>query len=313
MEIMNDIFIKWLSSGNTNPCYIEKDWYTLIIIRLEKSKNFDYLFCQKNYNHMSISNNIFEYVGIYYKQDNSLYDVQYELRDIVEDFKSIETKSKNSLLKQLEETVRYKVENLVNNDRNNLQITELKNSHFIEVFNYTKYSAERDAREFYFNNKPIIFQCSYVAKFEEKELLFEYILDPENYAQKEAETYIFNNQENILCSLLCNDIIRKEYETISKDTKNPIHTIKKIKNVMENTSAKTVNVTILKNDIEFTFKTEVTPLLGICQYNLYETHYIVSKDRHRFEQAFGSNVNYKPQEIIRITYKKNILYEAKKV
>lgn len=175
MKTMNDIFTKWLSSGNTNSCYIEKSCYTFIMIRLEKSKNFDYLFYQKNYNHMSISNNIFEYMGIYYKQDNLLCDVQYELRDIVEGFKSIENKSEKSLLKQLGETVRYKAENLVKNDRNNLQIRELKGSHFIRVFNYNKYFAERDTREFYFNNKPIL---------GEKDLLLEYILDPENYAKK---------------------------------------------------------------------------------------------------------------------------------
>lgn len=81
---------------------------------------------------------------------------------------------------------------------------------------------------------------------------------------------------------------------------------------MENTSAKTANVTILKNDIEFTFKTEVAPLLGICPRDLYEVDYIVSKDRHRFEQTFGSNVNYKPQEIICITYKKIFCMKQKK-
>lgn len=42
---MNDIFTKWLYSGDTKPCYFNFGIITFIIIRLEKNKNFDYLFC----------------------------------------------------------------------------------------------------------------------------------------------------------------------------------------------------------------------------------------------------------------------------
>lgn len=307
---MNDIFTKWLYSGDTKPCYFNFGIITFIIIRLEKNKNFDYLFCQENYNYSSISNISFKYAGIYCKQNKSLYDIQRELKNIVEDFESMKDKSRKSLLEQLAKTVHHKVENFINNDRNNLQITELKDSEPLSRLDDIKLSANNKAREFYFNDKPIIYRCSYVHNDWKEDSLLEYILYPDNYAQKEAETYISNHQEDILCSLLCNDIIRKEYETISKDAKNPVHIIKKIRDAMNNTSAKTVNVTILKNDIEFTFKAEV-PYLRSFPEDSYKTYNLISKDRKRFEQAFGKYEDYKPQEIIRITYKKTILYEVK--
>lgn len=308
---MNDTFTNWLLSSDTSPYYFQIGITTLIITRLEKNKNFDCLFCQENYNYPSISNDSFKYAGIYCKQNSSLYDIQQELKNVIEDFESMKDKSRKSLLEQLAKTVSYKVENFINNDRNNLQITELKNSQLLNRLDDAKFYAKRTARESYFDDKPIIYHCSYIHNDCEEDSLLEYILDPDNYAQKEAETYISNNQENILYSLLCNDIIRKEYETISKDTKNPVHTIKKIRDAMNNTSAKTVNVTIFKNDIEFTFKTEISPLRRVYE-DSYNAYSIISKDRHRFEQTFGRYGDYKPQEILRITHGKKVLYESSK-
>lgn len=308
---MNDTFTNWLYSGDTNPCYLNRRMDTLIIIRLEKNKNFDYLFCQENYNYSGISDNPFQYVGIYCKQNISLYDIQRKLKDIVGNFESMEDKSKKSLLEQLKETFRHKVEDFINNDRNNLQITELKNSELLERLKETEVDARKSACKFYFDDRSIIYRCFYIKHDWEEDSLLEYILDPDNYAQKEAETYISKHQEDILYSLLCNDMIRKEYETILKDTKNPVHIIKKIRDAMNNTSAKTVNITILKNDIEFTFKAEVNYLRGFPE-DSYKPYNLISKDRKRFEQIFGILKGYKPQEILRITYGKKVLYELNK-
>lgn len=306
---MSDTFTKWLFSGDTHICYFQRGNGLVIIIRIEQNKNFDYLFIQENYECLSVSNTAFKYAGIYCKRDKSLYDLQRELKNIVEDFEIMKDKNRKSLLEQLAKTVRHRVENFINNDRNNLQITELKDSKILRKLEDTKFRAKEEARKVYFNAKPIIYQCSYVPDNWKEDSLLEYILDSESYAQKEAEAYINNNQEEILASLLCNDIVKKEYEAILEDNKNPIHAIKKIRDAIKNTSAKTVSVTIFKNGIKFTFKTEVFPLCRTYE-NYYSTYYILSKDRQRFEQIFGSNVDYDPQEIIRITYKKTVLYEA---
>lgn len=79
--------------------------------------------------------------------------------------------------------------------------------------------------------------------------------------------------------------------------------------VIAKTNAKTVHVTIKKNDIEFTFKVEANSLHGNCG-EYYSTWYITGSDRKKFEELFGRNANYTPKEIIRITYAKKELYRA---
>ena len=37
---------------------------------------------------------------------------------------------------------------------------------------------------------------------------------------------------------------------------------------------------------------------------------MIAADRRRFFECFGRNAEYKPEEILRITYGRSILYEA---
>lgn len=311
---MNNIFTNWLASENKSPLFLKENSYKYIILKLEKNKDFDYLYCQKRWNNSSAAyREPFIYVGIYCKRNNLLYDVPYEFRDLVPESENIA--SKNVLLNQMEKIVRCKVENIINNDRHNLEITQLTDKSLLEDLEmfYTYYS-KREARNYFLNNEelePMVFQCSYTSKAWTENGLLEYILDSDGYAQKEAMSYIRENQQEILYSFLCNDAIQKEYEVIQKDIKNPVHTIKKIMATMKTTSAKTVKVTIHKDDVEFTFKTKTDDLCRDCIYN-YSTWDIIAADRHRFEQTFGRQANYKPQEILRITHGKKVLYEASK-
>ena len=95
------------------------------------------------------------------------------------------------------------------------------------------------------------------------------------------------------------------------DRDNPVHIVKKIMAAMNTTSAKTVNVTICKDGEEFSFKAEAQELRRDCK-NYYGSWYMVAADRRRFEARYGRSADYYPQEIIRITYARAVLYEAGK-
>ena len=71
------------------------------------------------------------------------------------------------------------------------------------------------------------------------------------------------------------------------------------------------HVTISKNGTEFTFKTEAFSLRGDCGSH-YNSWSIVAADRRKFEELFGRSADYTPEEILRITYARNVLYEAGK-
>ena len=159
--------------------------------------------------------------------------------------------------------------------------------------------------------EPPVFTCSYEPDRWKEDSLLAYILDPEGYAEKEASAYMAENQENMLHNFLYNDAVMQEYRAILEDKENPVHTVKKIMDAMRATPAKTVNVTVLKEGVEFTFKTETATLRGDCT-SYYSTWQIVAADRKKFEQTFGRSAEYRPGEILRITYARNVLYEAGK-
>lgn len=307
---MNKVIEKWLASGDLKPCYFQNAGINYSLIRVEKNQDFEYLFCQNLYHGKSTERqSSFQYAGIYCKKDGLVYDAGY----MFEAQGSLRGRSAISLCEQLEESVRRKVECAIGNDKNNLHITNITNEKILEQIEYLyRYKAKREARQRYLNMedwKTPTYQCGYTFRQWKEDSLLDYILDPEGYAGKEAEAYLVNNQEKILYTFLENEAIEKKYQTLIADKDNPVHTIKKIKMVMAKTNAKTVHVTIKKNDIEFTFKVEANSLRGnYGEY--YPAWYITGSDRKKFEELFGRNANYAPKEIIRITYAKKELYRA---
>lgn len=311
---MNETFIKWLTTNDTNPYYFQKSNFRTTILRVKKNDDFDYLYDQTLYGSNSSDTTSFNYAGIYCKKDNLIYDKSYCLKDIIGDSENVKDLNRTFLLKQLKETVRSKVEKVVENNQDNLQITNLSSRGLEKLNDYCNYSAKRVAHDYFTKGielKDITYKCEYKPNKWVQDTLLAYILNSDNYAQKETEAYILNHQESILYKLLCNNAIKKEYKSILNDVQNSAYTIKKIRTaVLQKPSAKTVNVTILKKGIEFTFKTEARHLQEDC-VDHYDTWFIVQADRCRFKKTFGLNADYKPQEIICITYKKIILYESK--
>lgn len=313
---MNDIFASWLASGDMGQCCFQEKGYSYIVIRVEKSPDFEYLFSQRRYDKEGLKrDSTFKYVGIYCRKDGLLYDAEHDLTSIADDPEPLKRRSAEALKECLKTAVREKVEAAIGGDRNNLQISELTDSRLISNLDYVcRYSARETARRRYLDTvdfEPPVFSCCYNPDIWKEDSLLAYILDPEGYAEKEAAAYMAENQENMLYDFLEKDAVIKEYRAILEDQGNLVHTVRKIMDAMRTTSAKTVNVTVQKEGVEFTFKTEASALRGDCT-SYYSTWPIAASDRRKFEQTFGRSANYRPEEILRITYARNVLYEAGK-
>lgn len=313
---MNDLFSSWLDSGDVFPCCFQEKGYCYTLIRVEKNADFEYLFCQRQYSKEGLTrDSTFKYAGIYCRKDGLLYDAGYDLTSMEENSEPLQSRSIEALREKLKAAVREKVEAAIGNDRSNLQVAEITDSGLLSRLEYIhNYDAKDTARRRYLDTvdfEPPVFSCHYDPDHWKEDSLLSYIADPEGYARKQAEDYMAENQENMLFDFLYNDAVLKEYRAILADTGNPVHLIKKISAAMAATSAKTVNVTIRKNEKEFTFKTEAFSLRGDCGSH-YNSWSIVAADRRKFEELFGRSADYTPEEILRITYARNVLYEAGK-
>ncbi|MCB6415024.1 hypothetical protein LI221_08095 [Faecalimonas umbilicata] len=311
---MNDIFADWLASGDMGQCHFQVKGDTYIMIRVEKSPDFEYLFCQQQYSKKSLTReSSFKYAGIYCRKDGLLYDMRHPFTDMAENPVELRNRSEEALWRQLKAAVRKKVEEAIGNDRSNLTISEVTDSSLLNRLEYAlKYSVKETARKHFLDTvdfEPPVFKCHYDPDRWTEDMLLSCILDPEGYADKEAADYIAANQEDMLSDFLYNDAVLREYQSILADTENPVHIVKKIMAAMRTTSAKTVNVTIFKEGVEFTFKTEAAELRRDCT-SYYSSWNMVASDRREFEGLYGRSAEYYPQEIIRITYARNVLYEA---
>jgi hypothetical protein len=307
-------FHDWLKSTDNTVFEAISMNYFIQIIKIRKSDDFDYLYCQRIYLAAGVQRGgKFEYSGIYFKRDGLLYD-SHELWGL---YDSADTRNKNGLKESLKYTVCKAVEAAINNDRRNLRITELTDERELrEITEYfPKYSAPSKAREAYLSGDyddggyHYNFICNYNSPEWTEDSLLEYILDPQKYAENEAEAYIERTQELILADFLKADMIEIEYQKILDNPDNSAHSVKRIIRAIKDTPAKTVTVSIHKDDIELTFKAEADQFRKDCISN-YSDYDIVASDRREFQRIFGRNAHFTPEEIIKIEYARNVLYQA---
>ena len=311
---MNKDFLSWLGHAGSHTCMIQNAGTTYYFVRVQKNEDFDYLYCQRQYSGKELARGgTFKYAGIFCRRDGELYDAQYDVQGMAGE--DTQERGAGQLRENLQQDVRRLVEAAVANDRRNLQITELSDPELLrKLKNEQDYYAKSKARERFLDAaefEPPSFQCFYEAENWTEDSLLSYILDPQGYAAKEATDYMEGNQEEMLFDFLCNDVELAEYQALVDDRDNPVHIVKKIMAAMNTTSAKTVNVTIYKDGEKFSFKTEAQELRRDCK-DYYSTWNIVAADRRKFEQRFGRHAEYYPQEIVRITYARAVLYEAGK-
>ncbi len=310
---MNEQFSNWLASGESSPIQFRTNNMSFFFFRVAKNADFDYLYCQSQYQNDALKRDTaFKYAGIYHKPDGLIYDGQYDLRCACGE---ADTDSRNVqvLQKRLQETVRHMVETAVGNDRHNLQVTGITSKEIRNRLDlFITYNAKTNARSAYLEGADLEewrFRCDYSPDNWTEESLLSYISDPVGYAEAEAAAYMEKNHESMLSDFLENDALMAEYRALLADTQNPVHRVKKIMAAVGATSAKTVNIVINMEGVEFSFKAEAGPLRRDCGY-YYSTYTMMAADRRGFERIFGRSADYRPEHIIRITYGRNVLYEA---
>jgi hypothetical protein len=290
--------------------------YHITVIRVRKNRDFDYLYCQRQYHGAGIERgDKFDYAGIYCKRDGLFYDGQYDVRELSDNGRSAEV-----LREELKQAVRRAVEADVGNDRNNLRVTELSDERERENMTYfQKHTAPGSARAAYLSGEyedggdfAFTFRCHYNPDNWTEESLLAYILDPAQYAAAEATVEADSHQEDMLSDFLRADMVAAEYAVILENPLNPVHRVKRIMAAVGATSAKTVNVTICKDDVEFTVKAEAGQFRRDCGSNYSDWH-IVAADRREFERRFGNHAHYGPEDILRIEYARSVLYHAQEV
>ena len=272
----------------------------------------DYLYqtAMEKDNSISWSNSL-SFCGVYNRKNQALYLTESTRRVLMDGRAPLVTESVPSMRRELCDRINQRVENVIANDRNNLPVRKITGDMALRSLQYyQEYGAKEDAvRQFFDGEAPDgQFHSGYTLNDLSETAFLAYIQDPEGFIQTETEMYIKTNQEKFLQQFLENDALLAEYRALTRDTDNPIHRMKAITDAVKASGAKTVTVTVQKEGQELTFKTEASSLTGYR--NRYSTYDIQASDRREFEKLFGRYTDYNAEDITKITYGRNTIYEA---
>ncbi len=318
---MKATFTNWLKTGNAGIYSVEQNGSVFSALKVRKNDIFDYIFVQKNSGSDEITREItrlnhFVCFGIYDKENGQLYNVQPS--SIAEDLFAVFSGAEDldaikalELKAQLESSVREKVESMVGNDRSKLAASDFSDSAKVAV-SYLKKQARQTAVELFLNSAlqlPAV-SFEYTAASWNEESILSYIMNPAEYVEEEAQKALSNPyyREKIFLAFLLNDETERIYNEISSNPDDPMHIIKEIRAAVKDVEANMVQVTILKNGIEFSFKTKTADLRNHAGF--YDAAHISTKDRKAMRDLFGGTPNYTPQEIIQIKTGRKVLYEV---
>jgi len=310
--IARNDFRRWLELGHAPLAVWQGEKAAATLIRLEKKPSVDYLYQIAMGQDGSISwNNGLSFCGVYDMQNRALYLEKNALTFLMEGRYPFIAEAGPSMVEEICGKVNRRVEEIIGNDQSNLPVREIADTltrHDLQY--YQEYGAKEEAiRRFFNGNVPDSqFHSNYKMDGLPEAAFLAYIQDPEGFIQTETNIHIKTNQEKFLLQFLKNDALLTEYQSLLQDTGSPIHRMKAITDSVKASGAKTVIVTVQKEGQELTFKTTASSLTG--HKNFYNTLDIPATDRREFEKLFGRHTDYNAEDITRITYGRNTIYEA---
>ncbi len=313
-KLMRPELWAWLDQKNDPVLIAEQGKGTSIVVKVPKSKETDYLFGFDSYYGSISRRDSLYFCGLYERQRKSLYLADSPLEDLTEGLTEVERMDLQQLAEYIAKQVNQVVEGTIENDRDRLQIKELTSPDAVSALHtYQRYTAETDAIKKFFQSdpEPIQFHSDYQMWDMTEEKLLAYVHAPDTFIRDTAEAYTQKNQEKFLLQFLENDSMEKKYQAFLRNDKHPIHQMRDITEAVEACGGKTVSVTVQKDGKELTFRTSARSLKGY--HDTYDLYGAPSADHRRFEEVFGICQKYRAEDIVRITYGRNSIYEAPQV
>lgn len=304
---MEQEFFDFLKSGSINKTFDYKDKSKIIVNRVRYNDKLDILYSLNSYGgNVFDLNTPFKYSGIYDKENNKLYDVEYSIR--------------YHILKWDYNSEKYisadKLYTLINKEMND-RISELSKEIKDTIVNINEIEIGDEIGDKDVLNKFIDGVTSETLEDYHKQFsttkpqdLLDYLTDKETFIEEEARDFIIDNTTDILRSLALTEQKRKILKSIEYDKQHPYHKIKRIIDAIKEHNCVTVNLTINKDGIEQTFKYNADALKRGYNSSYLSTYNIEKlSDRNAFEENYGRMADIHYEDIIKITYGKNIIYE----
>ena len=307
-------FQEWLESDSYKHFIFDEGNVThTTFIKVAKNDDFDYLFSQTFYtgSHIQRDDHLY-FSGMYCKRDGQVYCAYNQLKRLIPEFE--ESKGQYAMADEVQKYVSNRINYIVlNNPDTYSTLRPISEEAEKQLQNYNERTVEGYASENFFANiyaDSLEYETDYQFKGWDEDNLLEYILSPEQFIEDEAQKYLEEHIDDILLDLRKLESLKEHLAEIENATDSPLHRIKAISKAVTDSGAQSVKVTVLKNGIEFSFKT-ATDTLKRSQGS-YSRWDIPAAERRTYEELFKYD-SYRPEEIKEIMYRGHPIYSAEPI
>lgn len=311
--IFRDDFREWLNRDSVSLEIRSSEESVTTLFRLAKKPHLvDYLYRSVPAQDGSVSwNTPLLFCGVYDLEKETLYLTEDSLPLLAKDPAPYVVRTIPSMADEIMGRINQRVEAVIANDRGNLPVLEVTDRWALKDLEYYRnYTAREIAiRNFFAGQVPDgQFHSGYALDELPEAAFMAWLQNPEMFIQTEAEQYIKSHQEEFLVDFLQKEALLAEYQALIQDAGSPIHRMKAITEAVRKCGARTVTVTVQKVGEELTFKAAADSLTGYRP--AYRASELPAPDRREFVRRFGRIADYSVEEITRITYGRNTIYEA---
>lgn len=313
--------INYLNADSTAPLEFRANGYGYLFVKQPVNDDITILYSLEKYMRSDSPDELVDfevgkdlkYGGFYSHSTGELYDLSYDLQRAfgVEYDQNITIEE---LQKQLAEEVSQAVSEMIHDDPSLIKGEKLTENDREDIERWADLRAEK---AFFSGQRPeeIGYDPSVSSECFNQSDIFAYLKDPTTSIEPLAAEYLTltdgyqsrQSHNSMVSGLEVEKLAREKCQAIYDNPNHVYHKQRDIANAIENTGAKSVRVTIDKDNKEFTFSTEASTLTrtGVDWYSTYD---IKASDRAQFGSIYGKHEDYAAQDIVNITYGKKEIY-----
>ena len=295
----------FLDDANQHELHFSRGRQNCLLIKSAFDVETDFLYLLEGYyeNDPHKAGDSAAYAGVYSHVRRQYFDIPYALRDRTDESKSIE-----AVLTEFSRAVAARIAKMVHDAP--VLVTEEAEEARDEREYYQKYALPREARECFFGDaKGLHYQPHYHVSDPSTAEIAAMLNHFEDAVNAHAEAFVRKKAREInerlwQIGLLCEEVARMEA------TPGEHHARRAIMRCVADKNMKTVNLEIRKDDESTIIKIEASALRCIDD-SYYSPWRMDAPSRYKLVERFGRNTEVYPDDVVKITYGRKVLYERK--
>lgn len=293
----------FLDDANQHELHFSRGRQKCLLIKSAFDVETDFLYLLEGYyeNDPHKTGDNAAYAGVYSHVRREYFDIPYVLRDRADENRSIE-----ELLSEFSHAVSARIAEMVHDAP--VPVTEEAEEIRDEREYYQKYALAREARECFFGEaKRLHYQPRYYVSDPSTAEIAAMLNHFEDTVNARAEAFVRQKAREINERLWQIRLLREELARM-ETTPGEHHARRAIMRCVAGPNMKTVNLEIQKGD-EFAIIKIETSALRCMDNSYYSPWRMDAPSRYKLVERFGRNTDVYPDDVVKITYGRKVLYE----